>query len=746
MKDGTPILAITNGTSRVNLLALNGFYLINWMPASAEAMSIKMGSMLGEGSSIHYRVIDRVTDTFSLGVRGWSQDKVIAMCHEADQLLEKAVAYWGHAYLYEPVWIEARAPKETNTRYAVIRDWSIAGHTSMYAQPFYNAFGQGMDAQDNLSLTLIHDPWQDGPPGSGVCVQNSAVQTFPVVAPGGGLEGDSALWTEPEEYGIFENLYETVDMPESLLGEAGPAPAPSYIDIGQEATCANQVYVGNSHKDGGQLTDIYYYDASLVAWSANLFNAATPYGFLPAVPGDGDCVYFGQDTVGTLDRGPFCSLVFDISARSVYGGVATIEWEYWNGAWVALTNFHDPRGSANGGSGASWDLYTGVQSVHWAQPTDWTTTAVNGVTGFWVRARCNIPGGGDSISQPVQQNRTIYTIATAHIEIDSAQTGGDIPMFARLRMQCWSDIIAPAALLPAQISRIHVGLRSLSRGAEFQAYLPCGSNMTPAGQVTQSMAPAGAAVTFPVDSPLTAYGEYTSYVTVAATNMADVISVYMGGPLATAIMPGTYRVMVRYQRTNGADGDVRMRLRITTDPYGAGRTTPQVLLSANNNQEVADFGRITLAPWGMAHPATVIDGTIFIQLANDIAASRTVYLYDVILIPADEWYACLERDTGTSTNLEYWNVLDTDSVSVPRDRRIAIVRDWVNGDRMLGKWIRQSSGPNVLQANADQRLWFFMQQYENTASPWGELFGQWEMAMTVQTEGIKRYKWARGDR
>jgi len=62
--------------------------------------------------------------------------------------------------------------------------------------------------------------------------------------------------------------------------------------------------------------------------------------------------------------------------------IANLDWEYWNGAaWAALTINND--NTANGGQPMS---VAGVNSAHWKQPANWDTTAVGGVTGYWVRA------------------------------------------------------------------------------------------------------------------------------------------------------------------------------------------------------------------------------------------------------------------------------------------------------------------------------------------------------------------------
>ena len=60
------------------------------------------------------------------------------------------------------------------------------------------------------------------------------------------------------------------------------------------------------------------------------------------------------------------------------GAGNAITWEYYNGAWVALS-VTDTDG-----------LYTaaaGLHEVTWTAPADWVAVAVNATTAYWVRAR-----------------------------------------------------------------------------------------------------------------------------------------------------------------------------------------------------------------------------------------------------------------------------------------------------------------------------------------------------------------------
>ncbi len=93
-------------------------------------------------------------------------------------------------------------------------------------------------------------------------------------------------------------------------------------------------------------------------------------------------------------------------------------------------------------TGAPFDT-TGVNSVHWEHPSDWVTTAVNGVTGYWVRAVVGLVGFIPTA--PTQQNRDVYTIVTPFVDTTAANVAGDIQALALMRLHTQSSRYAPGA-------------------------------------------------------------------------------------------------------------------------------------------------------------------------------------------------------------------------------------------------------------------------------------------------------------
>lgn len=93
---------------------------------------------------------------------------------------------------------------------------------------------------------------------------------------------------------------------------------------------------------------------------------------LPAVESIGDAFYFG------LVSGPFYGVRILFSTPGVGTAIA---WEYYNGAWVALSTAKDYVDGTLGFTA------TGTANLIFEAPKDWVSTTVNAVAAYYVRAR-----------------------------------------------------------------------------------------------------------------------------------------------------------------------------------------------------------------------------------------------------------------------------------------------------------------------------------------------------------------------
>ena len=91
---------------------------------------------------------------------------------------------------------------------------------------------------------------------------------------------------------------------------------------------------------------------------------------LPATPAVNDAYYFGDD-------GTFSMVTLNIGTSGV--GVWSVTWEYWNGAWTALTGVTDLT--------VGFTADVGNRHVLFDAPYDWKQTTVESIEAYWIRAR-----------------------------------------------------------------------------------------------------------------------------------------------------------------------------------------------------------------------------------------------------------------------------------------------------------------------------------------------------------------------
>ena len=708
----TPRLLITDGTTTVDLLASSGFYLRDWHPGRPEPKSVKRAPVLGGGGQMVWRNWGNVVDTLEIGARHNSEDDLIAECQDADRLLQKALDYWTTSWATEPVWIEARSPTETNTRYAPIKDYQIAGETNPYGQPFFGIYVQ--QGFDEMTLVLEHEPWMDHPPGEA-----------------GGL---SISATDSNNYG-------------------------------RVATTLSEVYVSNKHNTS-QLTTIFSYDASVPAWSGNLFGAALPYFLWPSnPPGAGDYLYVGVAAAAARPW-PFDNIVWDIDTNTgfVYAGADTCHWEYWNGAWVNLVYHDNTEFDPVTAPNLIFDnRLVGVRSVHWQIPADWVQTAVNGVNGWWVRAVWT--GVAGSAGRPRQQTpRQPYTSNLAKIDIAAGVVGGDIPALTRWPIRCKSDYLTTAdgtASLRGSISQVVMGLRSRDRGYVnnrwFSAYLPLGV-VNPAGYYIIS---GSGGVTQPAEVR-SSYGSI-SLCTFAGIGTEWVTLTSSAIEFATAYCAGKFHAFLRYRRPDGLDDELYATL-----SYGTSTNALTTTLTTTGRQNlrrsfllwpwmVVDFGTITINPAALGKERglgfAVVSPQFRVDVTNTVAAPRTCQLMDIVLIPADEWYlsTLISRDY-TDWHMGRSTELDLDSCDAPKDRRAAMIR-YIGPSQtyndIASSVTRFCSNENLVHASAPsgtspaQEMWFF---FINTQSLATRPCADVHLACELRAEMMQRYLMLRGAR
>lgn len=484
--------------------------------------------------------------------------------------------------------------------------------------------------------------------------------------------------------------------------------------LGQEATCENQVYVANKFSFSN-ITHVFHYNGS--SYTTLQFASDPPYEILGSAAAVNKAVYFGSKTNDSnVPGGPFSSLIFDISrgAKNI-----TVVWEYWNGSsWAALTAQDNTDQFRN----------EGANSVAWAIPSAWATTAVNSVTGYWIRARISAVSSGSQT--PIQANRFIYTTILPYVEIDGDEVKGDIPALARLR---WTNRASYG------IERLMCGLRNLSRGSNFNAFINVSDTQAPFGVSLAKGSEAGVAWQSDKAAPTgrSLIASYSSSGDLSKWNDLAVINI------STSVAReyyGYYRALLRVYYNNALAQAWNLRLQLRIGSGGAKYTTDSIYPTTLSQYEILDFKNLIISN----KQAASLNGNIADRLQVAVqgyctSTSKPLTLYDLILIPTDEWAldAIVPETVTTATpEIVTHNVLDIDSIGNPKVSVLVANRN-PNG-QIVSQFQAINNGPVILQKSADQRFWFVNMTYENYWKANPEILG------SVQVDKQQQYLGFRG--
>lgn len=684
---------ITDGSTFINLLSRqNGFAIQDWTPITPEPKDggTWQDSKLSEGRRLVSRQLNNSIESLTLAGRGGTADLLIQESQRIRRLLEKGIDYWTSEWQNTPVYVAVRGINESNVRFCIIFDYRAPGDGNPFASPF-----TGPDAAIFAEWALIieHDAWTDTPPGESTAVQVSGMGTF------------------------------------------------NGVEYGRAATTTNEVYVSNK-QNKANLTHIYSFSTD-EGWSSNLFGAAVPYGFWsPLVAANlavNDAIYFICDTSVT-DSGPFASLVFDLLTALSGTGITTI-WEYWNGAAaVTLTTQDNTR------TGTVSLAITGVNSVHWLQPSTWAADTLIDfsadagapvVTGFMIRLRVTAVTVGATL--PVQQNRQPYTITWANVAIDDAQVGGDIPALARHKIYTQSGT---ESVLPDLLNqRTLIGLRSASRGSSFVPCLNWSDEQNPTGVTASAITSAAVSMVTDARAPT---GRAVQFNSVGSVGPVEIAAITFSAAVSPSYY-GRYRAFLRLTVDTGTADALTLQLFWgPTLSITATAITPLVTLSYIDEWLFVDMGQIVL-PNTNVLDTTDLYPAFFLILKVQNTASTNLKLYDLCLLPIDEWGGDFVTTLkNNATAIEESEYLDADSIFFPRAPVPvrAIQRDEAN-DQVLSLWQTIANQPIILQANADQNV-HFLSAILDASSAKQQSFGY--VAHFIQTERVQRYLSMRGSR
>lgn len=494
--------------------------------------------------------------------------------------------------------------------------------------------------------------------------------------------------------------------------------------LGRRATCDNEVFAANK-SSFTNITHVLHYNGS--TYSELQFATQPPYALLGTNPTVNKAAYFGSKTSDTnVPGGTFSGVVFDVTqiAQDL-----TIVWEYWNGSsWATLTVQDSSNGFRIMGGG----------SVHWVIPATWATTTVNGVLGYWVRARISAVGAspvypihGDSL----HRNLYIYTPNLPYIEIGEGEIEGDLPATAQVRWNNRGD--DPLTAIDMEVDRIMVGLRSASRGEYFNAFLNISDTQIPFGISLSKHADAswGVSQRAPTLRALT-----VSHPAAPALNTwNDLVTFNIANTVARDYY-GTYHAFVRVYKYGVGTNTWQLRLRTSFGTGGSKKDSKAAFPTTGADWEAVDMGEVTIPTAQVSRLGNNLGDQLKLTVQGYCTTTGNgIVLYDVVLIPVDEWATDAitpEPSTSDVAKVKGGAVLDIDSITNPKASIIATNR--TGGDLIVARYQAINNGPAMLQVGVKQRLWFLALSYENfwRASP--------EVAGSVQVFKQQRYLGFRG--
>jgi hypothetical protein len=496
------------------------------------------------------------------------------------------------------------------------------------------------------------------------------------------------------------------------------------------------VHVSN-HRDNTSVGTIFNYDNSLVAWSANLAGSAAfdIWSVAGSVPAAGDIHY-----IGFAGNRPSRTVVWTIGVAGVYN--CDIVVEYYNGAWVALTYGDDYSLYPNGDedsifkSVSDWVLNT-------RDITDFTPVAVNGVNTRWIRLR--IVSKVSWTTTPENTTYNLYTQRRPEVIIPATAIGGSIPPFTLMRMR--SPDGGDDNPRFSNIDRIIVGLKT--RGLDyFESHLNAGGAALPDGWATTPGTDASENSVW--------YGPNSRLLQVDfATTTPMTTRQTFTGTDRLEYWKGKYKVFIRAEQVGGADGDINLRFRTLLHSGGdtAIRFNSEVISMQTHDDgpEVIDMipDGVLSIPFVDERAADDFsnEDILFRILAARTAGSSTLNIWDLILIPADEWIAeyddLIQDLTAGSEALRGLQLIEDDGGVIENRTVKRFSRSGQDDLWLAQKWARGGPRPK-LRIGTKASLFFLMMHYPS--SGWGDppFIGSLGMHVAFEMYHRNAYAYLRG--
>lgn len=467
------------------------------------------------------------------------------------------------------------------------------------------------------------------------------------------------------------------------------------VSLGQSET-ALDVFVANHHKTAN-LTNIFQYDDGTGSYNEIFPMSSLPQALYPATPAAGDIVYFIIDT-SLGDTGYFHNLAFDIGTPAAATTSYTIVWEYYNGSYTSLT-VQD---------GTSQFSEVGPNVVSWRMPSDMTTDTVNSVTGYVIRARLSALTG--TLTNPTQQNRNVYSVNTAFVEMDDAEVEGVVEALAKGEIRCRSDNGGPGGSEPTLYqTRFLMGVKEVTNHENFRAFLNFADEQNPDGVSIDVSVDGDSATSIENDASLSGVtGRRVFFDAGSATldTMADRVSIVLSTTIARDYY-GSYLAFLRCKQTGGSAGQVKVRLKAVSGTGGISTLTEIRATQSTSDHELISFEKpFTLPVSTLFTENDIGDETSITVQIETASASADLYLYDIFLLPTDVmWVESEDTANNNESAVENGTRLVVDSITIPKIPVRSLVQKSGTG-LAKANYAIDSNGQFTLLRGRQQRVWF----------------------------------------
>lgn len=483
--------------------------------------------------------------------------------------------------------------------------------------------------------------------------------------------------------------------------------------LGRTATCDNEIFISNKFSFSN-ITHVFHFNG--VNFSNLQFGNAPPYEIFGSTAVANRAVYFGSKSNDiNVPGGPFSSVVFDITQEAQN---ITVTWEYWDGSIWATLGVQDNTDQFKN---------TGVNSVSWQIPSAWETTTISSVTGYWVRARISTVGSDPQI--PIHNNRYIYTSLLPYAEIAAGQVQGDLPAAGRIQWYNQSGI---------DVERTICGLRSVDRGVNFNAFINISDVQTPFGLTVAKGSETGVSWQDDISAP-TGRSLIASYSSSGDLNDWNDLATITLGTSVAGDYSGYYKAILRCFYNHASSQVWNLRIQIRFGSGGTRLNTRTIYPTTIADWEALDFGQLAISTrQGSSRVSNLADEMKIVIQGYCTTVSRPLTLYDLVLIPIDEWSIdarVADLEAPGSPEIDVYDYLDVDSITNPKIAISAYNRN--PAGLIVSKYQSINNGPVIFQKNKDQRLWFLNLTYESYWRAYSETIGSVQIYKQQQYLGYR---------